>query len=100
MLSATAHRRVVKMGHEPYGLHMRPAAELAKCARQWSGTITLRHGELTADGTSPSELMMLMVLPGSELILEADGPDVTPKLCGNIFLFVFCMRASFEHGSA
>ncbi len=63
------------MGHEPYGLHMRPAAELAKCARQWSGTITLRHGELTADGTSPSELMMLMVMPGSELILEADGPE-------------------------
>jgi phosphocarrier protein HPr len=72
---ATLVRRTIIMGHEPYGLHMRPAAEFAKCARKWSGTVTLHHGEQTADGTSPSELMMLMAMPGTELVLEADGPD-------------------------
>lgn len=75
MSSATAHKRKVIMGHAPYGLHMRPAAELAKCARQWNGTTTLYLGEQSADGTSPSELMMLMAMPGAELTLEADGPE-------------------------
>ena len=59
----------------PNGLHMRPAAELAKCARQWNGTTTLYLGEQSADGTSPSELMMLMAMPGAELTLEVDGPE-------------------------
>ena len=75
MLSATAHKRKVIMGHAPYGLHMRPAAELAKCARQWGGNLVLHLGDQSADGTSPSELMMLMAMPGAELVLEVDGPE-------------------------
>ena len=37
--------------------------------------MSLRHGDKTADGRSPTDLLMLIALPGSEVELILDGDD-------------------------
>jgi len=68
-------QRMVVLGHEPNGLHMRPATEFARTARKFHCTVTVSFDGQEADGTSPTELLMLIALPGSELHLAIDGPD-------------------------
>ena len=74
-VSGTSVRKTVIMGNAPDGLHMRPAMAFAKLARGFRCTVTLRHGDRTADGRSPTDLLMLIALPGSELELSLDGDD-------------------------
>jgi phosphotransferase system HPr (HPr) family protein len=68
-------RRTVTVGHAPDGLHMRPATAFAKLARGFRCVVTVRHGEKTADGRSPTDLLMLIALPGTELEVCLDGED-------------------------
>jgi phosphotransferase system HPr (HPr) family protein len=63
------------VGNPPVGLHMRPAMAIAKLARGLRCTVTVIFGEKKADGRSPTDLLMLLAPPGSELTLEVDGED-------------------------
>lgn len=77
-VSGSSVRRTVTMGNAPDGLHMRPAMAFAKLARGFRCAVTLRHGDRTADGRSPTDLLMLIALPGDELelLLEGDDADI------------------------
>lgn len=70
-------RRVIRVIN-PLGLHFRVADRFSRLARQFSCAVTVWNGETRADGTSLMDLIMLVVLPDSEVVLEVDGPDA-PK---------------------
>jgi phosphotransferase system HPr (HPr) family protein len=59
----------------PLGLHFRVADRFSKLARQYECAVTVANGDARADGTSLTELIMLIVLPDSEVVLEVTGPD-------------------------
>jgi phosphocarrier protein FPr len=57
------------------GLHLRPATQFVKIARQFRCTVVVIHGDRRANGHSPFELLSLIAAPGSEVILELTGAD-------------------------
>ena len=62
------------------GLHARPAAEFVRCARKFKSTIVIRK-----DGEEYSAESILDVLSanldcGSQMLLDADGPDAKDAL--------------------
>lgn len=59
----------------PNGLHMRPAATFATLAGGTTCDVVVWHGEKRANGKSLWDLIGLCAMPGTELIVEADGPD-------------------------
>ncbi len=62
---------------------MRPAMAFAKLARQFNCQVRVHNGPQCADGHSPTDLLMLIALPGTELILEIEGeqaPDAWEPL--------------------
>lgn len=59
----------------PHGLHMRPATAFATLARQFACRVNVWNGANKADGKSSLDLILLVALPGAELVLEVDGPD-------------------------
>lgn len=61
----------------PHGLHMRPATAFATLARQFTCRVNVWNGSNKADGKSSLDLILLVALPGAELVLELDGPDAT-----------------------
>jgi len=67
-------RRTVRVIN-PLGLHHRVADRFAKTAKQYVSAVTVWNGEARADGKSLWDLILLVVLPGSEVVLEVAGPD-------------------------
>lgn len=67
-------RRTVVVAN-PHGLHMRPATAFATLARQFASRVCVWNGTNKADGKSSLDLILLVALPGAELVLELDGPD-------------------------
>lgn len=59
----------------PLGLHMRPATVFAQAARAYRSAVTVWHGDRRADGKSSLDLILLVALPGAELVLELEGDD-------------------------
>ncbi len=59
----------------PQGLHARPAARIAACARAFEARIMLSLGDRRADATSLVAMMGLGVRDGDDLRLEASGPQ-------------------------
>ncbi|MCZ2340242.1 MAG: HPr family phosphocarrier protein [Bacteroidales bacterium] len=59
----------------PLGLHMRPATAFAQAARVYRSSITVWNGDRRADGKSSLDLILLVALPGAELVVEIDGED-------------------------
>ncbi len=82
-----AQRRVVITAAA--GLHARPAAQLARLAREHPGGIRLRSGDATVDAASVLAVMDLALGRGAEVVLEADGPraedalDVAARILGS-----------------
>jgi phosphocarrier protein HPr len=74
MTSTGPVRRTVTIAN-PNGLHMRPATQFAQRAKNYSARITVIHGERKADGKSSLDLILLIAMPGAELLLEIDGDD-------------------------
>ncbi len=70
-------RRVIRIVN-PYGLHQRVADKFSRTARAFSCTVTVWNGTAKANGKDIMDLIMLIVLPDSEVVLEVDGPDA-PK---------------------
>ncbi len=59
----------------PLGLHYRPAQLFSEAARQFRAAVTVWNGSTRADGRSLVELVLLVGLPGTDLLLEVDGED-------------------------
>ena len=60
------------------GLHARPLAQFVKTAQAFQSAVRVRNlssGKGPADGKSPLALMLLAVLDGQEIAIDADGPD-------------------------
>jgi phosphotransferase system HPr (HPr) family protein len=64
----------------PNGLHMRPSAAFVELAGQFESSITVSHAGQTVNGKSVWDLLLLGATGGSELTLEADGPDAEQAL--------------------
>ena len=64
----------------PHGLHARPAARIAACAKGFDARVTLRLGERRADAASLVAMMGLGVRDGDELELEASGRQAAEAL--------------------
>ncbi|QDU20756.1 HPr family phosphocarrier protein [Urbifossiella limnaea] len=72
-------RRTVKVVN-PLGLHHRVADRFSRAARQFAAAVAVFHGDSRADGKSVWDLMMLVVLPDAEVVVEVDGPDAAAAL--------------------
>jgi phosphotransferase system HPr (HPr) family protein len=72
-------RRTVKVVN-PLGLHHRVADRFSRAARQYAAAVAVFHGDARADGKSVWDLMMLVVLPDAEVVVEVDGPDAPAAL--------------------
>jgi phosphocarrier protein len=59
------------------GLHARPAMAFVDVANRFQSHITVRKDSETVDGKSIMQMMLLAATQGSELQLEAVGPDAT-----------------------
>jgi phosphotransferase system HPr (HPr) family protein len=78
MKGETYRRRVVVTN--PQGLHMRPAAVFAECARRFESAVTVASADQQVDGKSVLSLLLLMAMPGTELLLEVTGRDAAEAL--------------------
>jgi phosphocarrier protein FPr/phosphocarrier protein len=63
---------VVRFQH---GLHARPAARIADCAKRHSSEVTISLRGKTASARSPVALMALNAGPGDQIEVKASGPD-------------------------
>jgi phosphotransferase system HPr (HPr) family protein len=72
----------------PEGLHMRPATAFAERARVFQSAVNVRHGDKTVNGKSPLDMMLLVAGEGSDVTIEAHGPDAAAALRGLVGLLV------------
>ncbi|MGL4473461.1 MAG: HPr family phosphocarrier protein [Shewanella sp.] len=59
----------------PHGLHTRPAAQFVKAAKQFSGDILVHSQGKQASAKSLFKLQTLGLSHGSDITIEAHGPD-------------------------
>jgi phosphocarrier protein HPr len=57
------------------GLHARASAKFVKCAETFEAIVRVTRDDRTVGGTSIMSLMALAAGPGTELLLEAEGPE-------------------------
>lgn len=57
----------------PNGFHMRPVTAFAQAARGCGCRVAVAYGEKRAEGTNPMDLLLLVAMPGAQLVLEVDG---------------------------
>ena len=73
MSNPTEIRTVVV--NNPQGLHMRPAYLFAEVASQFECHIEVVKDDVRIDGKSVLSILTLGASQGSQLLLEATGPD-------------------------
>lgn len=78
MNSVPLQRKVVLAN--PQGLHMRPSAAFVELAGRFQSNVTVTLEDRSVNGKSIWDLLLLAAMPGSELIIEADGPDAEQAL--------------------
>lgn len=64
----------------PNGLHLRPSAAFVQLAERFQSSVVVSSDGKTANGKSIWDLLGLAAMPGTELTLEADGPDASEAL--------------------
>lgn len=62
------------------GLHARPAAQFVKLANSFKSSIKVTHKGRTVNAKSMIEVMMAAAPKGSEIVIQADGPDEADAL--------------------
>lgn len=67
-------RKTVKIQNK-LGLHARPAMAFVDLAGRYKSTLTIRKQGQTVDGKSIMQMMMLAATQGTDLEIEASGPD-------------------------
>lgn len=66
--------RKVTVTHSP-GLHARPCLAIVNTVRRFQSEVTIGNGVEVANATEILELMSLGVPQGTEVTLQAKGPD-------------------------
>jgi phosphocarrier protein len=66
--------------NNPQGLHMRPAYLFAETAARFSCQIEVIKDDIRIDGKSVLSILTLGAAQGTEVALEATGPDATDAL--------------------
>jgi phosphocarrier protein len=79
------HRAVVKIVNQK-GLHARASAKIVEAAARFQSRITVSKDGQCVDARSIMGLMMLAASPGSEIAIEADGPDAEAALAAIVAL--------------
>jgi phosphocarrier protein HPr len=62
------------------GLHARASAKFVKCAEQFDADIRVSRDGHTVPATSIMGLMMLAAHPGTNILVEAEGPEAAAAL--------------------
>lgn len=78
------------------GLHARAAAKFVKCVSQYKADVTVTRDGTTVSGQSIMGLMMLAAALGSEIKVEARGPEAGAVLVALKAL----VECGFEEGIA
>jgi phosphotransferase system HPr (HPr) family protein len=65
---------------DPQGFHMRPVTAFAQLAMKFQSDVSVLKEGQRVNGKSPLELMFLGAEEGTELLLEAAGPDAREAL--------------------
>jgi phosphocarrier protein HPr len=73
-MSESTIKRVVVIRNEQ-GLHMRPAEQFVRTAGQFEAKIDVVRGSLRVDGKSMLDIFTLAAEKGTEITIEATGPD-------------------------
>lgn len=61
--------------NSPHGLHMRPITALSQCAKEFQAEVTITKDHNRVNVLHILDMMTLAVENGSEVVLEAVGPD-------------------------
>jgi phosphotransferase system HPr (HPr) family protein len=64
----------------PQGLHLRPIERFAKLANTFEAQIEVINDSLRADGKSVLHILTLGATQGTNLVIEAAGPDAEAAL--------------------
>jgi len=67
-------QRSVVLTHDK-GLHLRPATRLSEAAKKYASDIRIKANDKDVAAKSIIELMSLAAECGTELVIEAEGPD-------------------------
>jgi len=62
------------------GMHARASAKFVKCAEVFDAVVSVTRDKQTVGGTSIMSLMSLAAGPGTELLLEAEGPEAAEAI--------------------
>jgi phosphocarrier protein len=62
------------------GLHARAASRLVNCASEWESEIQITRGARVVNAKSIMGVLTLAASAGTEIVIEADGPDEKPAL--------------------
>lgn len=80
-----AVRAIVRIANKK-GLHARASAKIVEAAARFQSRITVSKDGQTVDARSIMGLMMLAASEGSEITVEAQGPDAETALAAIIAL--------------
>jgi len=80
----------------PQGLHARPASLIMKVSNRFQSRIELIKGQERVDGKSILEILTLGATPGTNLVIEADGPDAELALEALAQLFTSNFGEAYE----
>jgi phosphotransferase system HPr (HPr) family protein len=72
----------IKVNHSA-GLHARPLAQFVKTVKSFNTTVqvkNLTNGKGPMNGASPVNLMLLSVLQGNEIVIDAEGEQAAEAL--------------------
>lgn len=84
-MQTTATRTVVV--RNPQGLHLRAAMAIGQTAKPFESKIELVRGDQRVEATDWLQILSLAAEAGTELVLEANGPDAEPALEALVRLF-------------
>lgn len=76
----------IHVGNE-YGLHARPAAQLAQAAQRFTSEVRLMLGGNVVDAKSIVDILTLAAAKGSKLTIEARGSDAAAAVSELALLF-------------
>lgn len=65
------------------GLHARPAMAFVDTAKGFDAAVRVSREDISVDGKSIMEMMMLAATQGTELLIECDGDDAE-DCCGKL----------------
>lgn len=81
----SALRRTVRICN-PRGLHARAAAKFVKCAALYPADVSVTRDGSTVPGQSIMGLMMLAAACGSDIEIEASGPQAEEAMAALVAL--------------